>query len=554
MVDPRTTAERLLGFEDEGRVQAIMRSLTPEQAAHLLQFAPTARDKARLLNAMERHKRAETLDHLAPALFATLVENPETRTDHLLGEISIDRFRELLTLCSPEQRFFWVSRAAAHNDIAAQLLTLLLPVRDLAEMLLTVPDFRKNFVVLRMYEPGQFEAVPCKDPRLQAVLQFMADFDGDIYKDVIRAARDILDYEHVNREVTDEFLEIQPIADFQKYEAPDPNLVAGGKAPEAEGASIPSEGASEEGAEDALTEENVETALAQTDFSALATNLLTADRLEEMQRDLDAMIQREIVDAGGSFSPEALEQASGRVHCYLHFGLVRLAAGSKHGMAQLLAERSLISVMHAGMEYIEAIRQRAFRISGLRDWFDKEQEQLLDGLLRPRVGVTPGNRTEYIFWLPSRGKKKDERLAVLISEARDLIEETAGWVYLARRMPEAEIRQALSSSPAGSQAYLGALVVSLTLYRRWDPRLIDLQDVYDFRDRMVDDVAGDLNAAARDALETSAEKWTQAQEMSEEEARRVGLALTGAAERLSKWLLRYPRPKANQSRNWVYLR
>jgi hypothetical protein len=549
MADPRTTVERLLHSEDETRVKAIMRSLSPEQAAHLVQYAPTSRDKARLLGAMERLQRAETLDHVAPTLFATLVENPETETDYLLGEVSLDRFRELLALCSPEQRFYWVARAAAHNDIAAQLLTLLLPPKDLAEMLLTVPDFRKYFVALRMYEPGQFEEVPCKDPRLKAVLQFMADFDTDIYKTVMLAARDFMDWEHVNKEVTEEFVEPKPLGDFEKYEAPDAELVAEvSKSSEA----VPPE-VLPPADEDGIEAEAEETALAQTDFTALATNMLTAERFQEIQSDLDAMINREIVDAGGSFSPEALEQASGRVHCYLHFGLVRLAAGNPKGMARLLMERSLMSVMQAGMEYIEAIRQRALRIAHMRDWFDKEQQVLLDGLLRPRVGTTPGTQTEYIFKLPTAGKKKEERTAILISEARDLIEETAGWVTIAQRMPEGLIRRALAASPAGAQAFLGALAVALTLYRRWDPTLIDLQDVYDFHDRMVDPATADLTPTAKDALDTAAERWANAQDLKEEESKRVGLALVGAGERLAGWLSRYPRPKPPQCKPWVYL-
>jgi hypothetical protein len=549
MADPRTTVERLLHSEDETRVKAIMRSLTPEQAAHLVQYAPTSSDKARLLGAMERLQRAETLDHVAPTLFATLVENPETETDYLLGEVSLDRFRELLALCSPEQRFYWVSRAAAHNDIAAQLLTLLLPPKDLAEMLLTVPDFRKYFVALRTYEPGQFEEVPCKDPRLKAVLQFMADFDTDIYKTVMHAARDFMDWEHVNKEVTEEFVEPSPLRDFEKYEAPDAELVAevSHEVTTAQEEVQPSEG------ENALQAETVETTLAQTDFTALTSNMLTAERFQEIQSDLDAMIHREIVDAGGSFSPEALEQASGRVHCYLHFGLVRLAAGNPKGMARLLMERSLVSVMQAGMEYIEAIRQRALRIASMRDWFDKEQQVLLDGLLHPRVGTTPGSRTEYIFKLPSSGKRKEDRTAILISEAPELIEETAGWVTLAKRMPEGLIRRSLASSPAGAQAFLGALAVAVTLYRRWDPTLIDLQDVYDFHDRMVDPAKSDLTAPGKEALDTAAERWAKAQELNEEEAQRVGLALVGAGERLAEWLTRYPRPKLPQCKPWVYL-
>ncbi|MBW3625028.1 MAG: hypothetical protein KY468_16645 [Armatimonadetes bacterium] len=550
MADPCTTVQRLLDSPDEGRVRAIMRSLSPEQAAEIIRYAPSSKDKSRLLGSMERLQRAETLDHVAPTLFAMLVENPDTGTDYLLGEVSYERFRELLALCSPEQRFYWVSRAARHDDGAAQLLTLLLPPRDLAEMLLTVPDFRRNFTQLRQYEPDQFEEVPTKNPQLKVVLQFMADFDTEMYKAVFLAARNSLDWEHVNKEATEEFLQPQAIRDFEKYEAPDTDLES------QESAAAPAEmdsEATEMSREEREEDAQVQNALAQRDFAALTTGGLTAERLQEIQEDLEAMIQREIVDAGGSFSPEALEQASGRVHAYLHYGLIRLGGGVHARMAQLLAERSMISVLHAGMEYIEAIRQRAIRIAHLRETFDKEQMILLEGLLHPRVGISPGKRTEYIFWLPSKAKKTEGRPAILIDEARDAIEELAGWAALAQWLPEGQVRRALHSSPSGAQAYLGALVVALALYRRWDPTLIDLQDVYDFHDRMVDTAAGDMTPAVKESLDTFAEKWARAQGLNEQESMRVGRALLGAGERLARWLVRYPRPKASQCKNWVYL-
>lgn len=550
LADPRTTVQRLLQSEDESRVRAVMRSLTPEQAAQIVQVAPTAKDKARLLGAMERLRRAETLDHVAPTMFATLVENPDTGTDYLLGEVSYERFRELLTMCSPEQRFYWVSRAAMHDDGAAQLLTLLLPPRDLAEMLMTVPDFRKNFVQLRQYEPDQFEEVPTKNRQLKAVLQFMADFDTDMYKAVFLAARNILDWEHVNKEATEEFLAPQAIRDFEKYEAPDTELIREEAEETAADAALEAGGPA---GEDLEQDEAVQTALSQRNLGALTTGGLNPERLQEIQEDLDAMIQREIVEAGGSFSPEALEQASGRVHCYIHYGLIRLGGGVHTRMARLLGDRSMISILHAGMEYIEAIRQRAIRIHPLRDWFDKEQQQLMEGLLHPRVGTTPGSRTEYILWLPTKTQKKEERPAILIDDARDLIEEMAGWATLAQRMPESQVKRALHSSPAGAQAYLGALVVAHALYRRWDPGLIDLQDVHDFHDRMVDTEAGDMTPAAKESLDAAAEKWARQQGLNETESNRVGRALVGAGERLARWLVRYPRPKANQCKNWVYL-
>ncbi len=547
MADPRATVERLLRVEEEARLRSVMRALTPEQAATLVRAAAAPRDKARLLASMERLQRAETLDFVTPTLFATLVENPETGADYLLGEVSLERFRELLALCSPDQRFWWVSRAAAHEDGAAQLLTLLLPPKDLAEMLLTVPEFRRNFVQLRQYEPDQFEQVPCKNKQLNAVLQFMADFDTEMYKAVFRAARNQLDWEHVNQDATTDFIEPEPIPDFEKYEAPDSDLIAadGSAAP-----TVPSEAATE------LTPEEEErrlNALAHADVTSLATATLSPERLLEIQEELEAMIHREVVDAGGSFSPEALEQASGRMHCYLHFGLARLGNGIPTVMSRLLAERSLLSLVRAGMEYIEAIRQRALRIAHLRERFDKEQSLLLEGLLHPRVGTTPGTRAEYIFWLPSPARKPEERRALLIVEARDAMEEMVGWATLSQRMPEAGVRRALASTAAGAQAYMGALVVATLLYRRWDPAMVDLQDVHDFHDRMVDTVNNDLSPAAREALDAAAERWAKAQSLTEEESRRVGLALLGAAERLSAWLVRYPRPKARQLRQWVYL-
>jgi hypothetical protein len=95
--------------------------------------------------------------------------------------------------------------------------------------------------------------------------------------------------------------------------------------------------------------------------------------------------------------------------------------------------------------------------------------------------------------------------------------------------------------------------VALSLYRRWDPTLIDLQDVHDFHDRMVDTVANDLTPAAKEALDAAVEKWARAQGLKDEESVRAGRAMLAAGERLARWLVKTPRPKANQCRNWVYL-
>jgi hypothetical protein len=115
------------------------------------------------------------------------------------------------------------------------------------------------------------------------------------------------------------------------------------------------------------------------------------------------------------------------------------------------------------------------------------------------------------------------------------------------------VRRAFSASPSGAQTYMAALAVAVTLYRRWDPNLIDLQDVYDFRDRMVDVSTSSLTDEADEALDAAAARWASSMGMNEEDSRRVGRALIMAGERLATWLIKYPRPKLNQCRHWVYL-
>jgi hypothetical protein len=62
-----------------------------------------------------------------------------------------------------------------------------------------------------------------------------------------------------------------------------------------------------------------------------------------------------------------------------------------------------------------------------------------------------------------------------------------------------------------------------------------------------------MTPAAKEALDAAVEKWARAQGLKDEDSVRAGRAVLAAGERLARWLVRYPRPKAAQCRNWVYL-
>ncbi|MGQ9523649.1 MAG: hypothetical protein ACUVTZ_02300, partial [Armatimonadota bacterium] len=298
--DPKSIAKRLLSMDDEELVAAVRR-LTPAQAARVVQSAPTLQDKTRLLWAMDRPKRADVLDRMPAGVFAALVQNMEDRNRYLLGCISIQGFRQLLDLCSPAQKYYWVALANSFNDEAANLLLLSIPIRDLAEMLMTVKEFRDHLDALVDYEPaGLYQPLPVTDPTLKRVLEAFIQLEEESFTDLIKCALEIRTYEVEHPEEAE--LRFEPIVLKDLGSIPLPPL----RKPIPTALSSVQPGAQDGGPP-------APTAHLPQRVSWLGSLARLSDqRRREVQKEFLRLVQQEIEGLGGSFAETDIQKAMGR--------------------------------------------------------------------------------------------------------------------------------------------------------------------------------------------------------------------------------------------------
>src|SRR4051794_5087077 len=157
--------ETLLATEDEEALEAALASAGPVLAARAVGAAPTLERKTELLWAMDDRQRRETLDLVHPALVGALVQNGEEDNRYLLGDLSLEAFRALLDLCSPERKYYWLTTALSFTDARANALPLLLPTRDLVDIFLTRAEFEEHLRAVADY--------PLEDARVPP--EMMAD-------------------------------------------------------------------------------------------------------------------------------------------------------------------------------------------------------------------------------------------------------------------------------------------------------------------------------------------------------------------------------------------
>src|SRR5690349_6066493 len=125
-----TAVEALVSIEgDEEALETALSAASPAIAARAVAAAPSLQRKTALLWAMDDRQRREALELLHPALIGALVQNLEEDNRYLLGDVSLEAFRSLLRLCSPERKYYWVLTALSFTDARANALPLLLTTR-----------------------------------------------------------------------------------------------------------------------------------------------------------------------------------------------------------------------------------------------------------------------------------------------------------------------------------------------------------------------------------------------------------------------------------------
>src|SRR5687768_6460950 len=141
---PWHAVDALLSLEEEEALESALAAADPLVAGQAVCAAPTLERKTTLLWAMEDRQRRQALEMVPPALIGALVQNLADDNRYLLGDLSLERFRDLLRLCSPERQFYWVNTALSFRDARANLLPLLLTTTELVDIFLTRADFEDH--------------------------------------------------------------------------------------------------------------------------------------------------------------------------------------------------------------------------------------------------------------------------------------------------------------------------------------------------------------------------------------------------------------------------
>jgi len=530
--DYGTAAQQLLAL-DEHALAAAMSRLAPAEAARLIQAAPALKDKSRLLWAMDRHKRADVLDQLPVRLVAALVQNLEDQNKLLLGNISIDTFRRVLAACAPAQKYYWLALANSFLDDAANLLTLSVPARELAEMLMTVPEFRQNLNRLAEIEPaGLTIPLPIRDPKLRRILQTVIDLEEEAWGELMKAALEIQTYRRDHPE--EQELTSEPIVLREFETIPLPKL----RRP------VPT------APEDAFQPTGV--AVARTaslpvrvSLGAAVAALSEADQ-ERVNREFLELVQDEVDGLGGSYAEADLRRAIGRARFYVQVGLGHLSGDDPEEAAKRLAETPAREVARAGMAVLEGIRQVAVRLRAFRRLLDARQMALLSALCRPDPDVRSEAGDMPVLHIQAAGGAAPST-TIPLADVPDALSDVADWVALARRLESRELRAALRAKTGGADAVAASLVVALAIYGRWEVGLVELPDVEEFRRRHYDAEAGRLRPGLREMLITRTRQWAG------QDAERVEYVLMAAAGRLERLLAEVKELTTKLARGRVWL-
>ncbi|HOQ28623.1 MAG TPA: hypothetical protein PLH36_07775, partial [Armatimonadota bacterium] len=349
-VDPREAAKALVNIKDDADLRAVMNRLEPSDAARVIAHAPDIQAQTRLIWSMDKPQRAATLDHLAPVTVAAIVQNQERRNRRLLGDISLEHFARILEFCSPKQRYYWLALANSFADVGANLLILLLPPKDVAEALLTVPEFRRKRHTLRRFLPGGFDPFPpVEDRRLKAVLVRLAEYDGDRYKEVLETACAMVEEA---REQSDTFAELESEPIILPRIPHVPPLM-----PEEAPVTL------DEDEGDQASHPLVPVPLPDASDSLMraAASKLPPARRQSLQHEIEKLFRDEVMAQGGSVAMSDLERAAAKLQAYLRLGL-RDVPEDPEKVADILTRVRAGDVVQRGITALEQLRQIALRL------------------------------------------------------------------------------------------------------------------------------------------------------------------------------------------------
>lgn len=506
--DPEVVQE-LLRLDDEEELETALAEAEPVTAARAVAFAPTLEQKTTLLWAMEDPQRRQVLEMLPAALVGALVQNLEDDNQYLLGDVSIDQFRNLLSLCSPERQFYWVTTALGFTDARANILPLLLTTRELVAIFLTRSEFENHLRAIGEYpiedariapdlfvDPAQtivdligpvnmLTEFPIKEPGLARVLQTILDYDQDRYVDLLREGLRAVDYQENHPLEWDALTE-------------DPMLVDALEAPPAPGSVLApeeeEEGEGEEGAPVALVP------VERSPLVRLAAELPVPQR-QRIADELQHLFIRQAVAEGGSFLLSDLQRVARSVEAYLLLGLQAETGGQHDREAAVLQTRPLHKISLTGAREVERLRQVALRLRPLEKVLDAEQRALIKSLVRPRLTLSAEGAPR--LWLLPGGTLPE---LTDLDTATSLLHDVGAWTALARGVGLAGVEKALARAERVA-VLLEELSLAAVLYGRLELELVEPSDRSRFRARYLREGGAVLAAEAREGVRKVAAEW-----------------------------------------------
>jgi hypothetical protein len=466
-IDPENIVEP--NEEETEQVNPIVVHVAQIAAMHTLEA------KSQILWSLPSEVRHLTLNALPATTVAALIEGDPDKNTALLANLPAEKFHQILSLGTFQHGRKWLERAVESGFLAAAILPSLLNARDLGEMLLTSPEFRRAVPKLLNFQRAErwrqllttsewhnnlesmlmsdtdelLEKAKFKDKSVKAVLQSLLDFVPELYLETINYALER------SKHIEDSPEEYEDITDM-------PFAL-----PEME--SIPTEAP------------EIETA-AVSPLEEVLPEGLTSARKAVLEQQLRNLLRHEIVGTG-SFSMTAMQRAAGRVLSYLRQGIESFGP-SLEDATRALETRNLNEVALIGARATEAFRQKALSLAGLRDWLDSKQKHFLDAMKQPEAGLHPETRVP-ILWLATKPKQEREEWSpVPVDEVKQRLADISTWAVLARAAfgtPERVHAIYNTAKTRTAPEALRRTIVALALYRRWEPELVrPVEDVISF--------------------------------------------------------------------------
>jgi len=521
-VDPREAAKALVNIKDDADLRAVMNRLEPSDAARVIAHAPDIQAQTRLIWSMDKPQRAATLDHLAPVTVAAIVQNQERRNRRLLGDISLEHFARILEFCSSKQRYYWLALANSFADVGANLLILLLPPKDVAEALLTVPEFRRKRHTLRRFLPGGFDPFPpVEDRRLKAVLVRLAEYDGDRYKEVLETACAMVEEA---REQSDTFAELESEPIILPRIPHVPPLM-----PEEAPVTL------DEDEGDQASHPLVPVPLPDASDSLMraAASKLPPARRQSLQHEIEKLFRDEVMAQGGSVAMSDLERAAAKLQAYLRLGL-RDVPEDPEKVADILTRVRAGDVVQRGITALEQLRQIALRLRPFAAVMDLRQRDLLLALVHPEATIEPKSG-EAALRVPALDRRRRPE-AIPVANMHEHLADISVWVAISRALGVRALTEKLASAPNGSLAVLAALAVSLITRGCWDPETLEMGSLRAFRDEHFDRKQGTWKPGLKETARQKARAWVAQSGIDPSLQPRAVLLIMAALDQLEEFL------------------